>query len=405
MKTLIFKIALLCVSAIVVIGCQSTKIIYKADIEIADNQEFTLNTEATFRLFTELLSLPKPIAYNEEIPESVYEYYPDWTRLKKASGGTALTRNQSLVAWEWKKIYNNAERAYITQDTRLAMYVIDTLSQAADNDALLGTINARTANTQGCWEKGPDGICPFHHSQTAAGFFINSTHAAIYVQSWLKTKPAIKMKIDRWLDTGYQKFVKGVADVCGTGPNGGLYEFMNGKSGVLIYAIYKNDPELFLRYAKKGIAQINQHMDKKGYIFSNSWRGVRALWYHSLGVDGIFGFGELLETQGIVFYDHPLLKDKLRKSYIETLKGSDDPYLFEAKGNRGYNYTTDESKARRGLHQLASALQWIGAWRFPDVGQKYLALYWFDSVIGMNPQIMYADRKEQLEQYIWKKEE
>lgn len=158
----------------------------------------------------------------------------------------------------------------------------------------------------------------------------------------------------------------------------------------------------FFDIPKKGIAQINQHMDKNGYIYSNSWRGVRSLWYHSLGVDGIFGFGELLETQGIDFYNHPLLKDKLRKSYIAALKGSDDPLLFEAKGNRGYNYTKDESKARRHLHQLATSLQWIGAWRYPDVGQKSLPVE-FDKVIGINPMDMYLDRMTQLEQRIWKK--
>jgi hypothetical protein len=129
---------------------------------------------------------------------------------------------------------------------------------------------------------------------------------------------------------------------------------------------------------------------------------VRSIWYHSLGVDSIFGFGELLETQGIVFYNHPLLKDKLRKSYIEALKGSDDPYLFEAKGYRGSNYTKVESKARRFLHQDAGALQWIGAWRYPEVGQRHLS-YKFDAVIGINPKYIYADRKAQLKQRVWEK--
>lgn len=59
----------------------------------------------------------------------------------------------------------------------------------------------------------------------------------------LDTKPAVKTKIDGWLEKGYKKFVKGVADLCGTEPNGGLHEYMNGKSGALIYAIYRNDPD------------------------------------------------------------------------------------------------------------------------------------------------------------------
>lgn len=403
MKTLLFKISFIYALAISVIGCQSTNIINKDGIEITKEQGFSLNTEATFRPFNELPSI-KPPDLSKKVEELYYEYYPDWSTLKKAGGGTALTRTHGKFSREWKRIYEDAMRAYVNNNNRLAMYVIDTLYQAADNDTLLGTINARNAYTMGCWEKGSSGICPFMHSITASEFFINSTHAAILVQSWLKTKPGVKTKIDNWLDRGYKKFVKGVADLNGTGPNGGLYEYMNGKSGVLIYAIYKNDPDLFLRYAQKGIAQINQHMDKNGYIFSNSWRGVRSLWYHSLGVDGVFGFGELLETQGIVFYDHPLLKNKLRKSYIEAMKGSDDPYLFEAKGFKGYNFTADESKGRRHLHQNATALQWIGAWRFPEIGQKYL-IHGFDKVIGINPMDMYSDRKVQLEQRIWKKQE
>lgn len=405
MRTLAIKIAFLSALVIVVIGCQSTKIIYKADKKVTKEQKFSLNPEATFRPFDELRSVPQPAVYNEKIKEWFYEYFPNWSMLKKVGGGTALTRTHGSFTVEWQKIYNNARRAYVTNDTRLAMYVIETLYQASNNDALLDTVNARQAYHMGCWEGGSGAICPFHHSSTASEFFINSAHAAILVKPWLKAKPAIKAKIDTWLDKGYKKFIKGVADLNGTGPNGGLYEYMNGKSGVLMYAIYKNDSELFLRYARKGIAQINQHMDKNGYIFSNSWRGVRSLWYHSLGVDGVFGFGELLETQGIVFYDHPLLKGKLRNSYIQALKGADDPYLFEAKGFKGYNYTTDETKARRFLHQSAAALQWIGAWRFPYVGQKYLPLYKFDTVIGINPKYMYADRKAQLEKRIWKKQE
>jgi hypothetical protein len=413
MKALIIKIAFIGVLAITVISCQSTKIINTAGIEITRSQNFTLNTEATFRPITELRSQPQPYEnypklpewYYEnypKLPEWYYEYYPRWSTLKKADGGTALRRTHDLFTFEWQKIYNNALRAYVTNNARLAMYTIDTLYQAAENDALLDTIGARSAYGMGCWGKGASGSCPFHHSSTASEFFINSAHSAILLQSWLKTKPAVKAKIDKWLDKGYNKFVKGVADLNGTGPNGGLYEYMNGKSGVLIYAIYKNDPELFLKYARKGIAQINQHMDQDGYIFSNSWRGVRSLWYHSLGVDSVFGFGELLETQGIVFYDHPLLKDKLRKSYIEALKGLDDPYLFEAKGYRGYNYTKVESKARRYLHKSASALQWIGAWRYPEVGKRFLPAG-FDTVIGMNPKYMYADRRAQLEQRVWEK--
>jgi len=60
MKTLLFKISFICALSVTVIGCQSTKIINKDGIEITKEQEFTLNTEATFRPFTELPPIKPP---------------------------------------------------------------------------------------------------------------------------------------------------------------------------------------------------------------------------------------------------------------------------------------------------------------------------------------------------------
>jgi hypothetical protein len=238
-----------------------------------------------------------------------------------------------------------------------------------------------------------------HHVQTAAEFFINATHAAVLVQAWLNAQPMKKKKIDVWLDEGFD-YVKGLADLQGTGPNGSLYEYMNGKAGVLVYAIYRDDPKLFLNYAKVGLAQIARHMDDDGYIYNNSWRGSRALWYHSLGLGAVFGFGELLEAQGIRFFDHPLLKDRLRKSYGAALKGSRDWKWFESKGTRGSNFISDADRARRHLHQSASSLQWIGAWRYPDIGQSSLP-GGFDSVSGIWSDCMYADREDLLSKQKW----
>lgn len=104
MKTLIIKIAFICVLIITVIGCQSTKISNTADIEITKSENFTLNTEATFRPIIELRSIPEPAEYSETILESHYEYFPDWSTLKKADGGDALVRAHDRFTWEWKKI-------------------------------------------------------------------------------------------------------------------------------------------------------------------------------------------------------------------------------------------------------------------------------------------------------------
>ena len=60
MNTLILKIAIISVLTISALGCQSTKLVNKAGIEITNEQKFTLNTEATFRPFIELRSIKLP---------------------------------------------------------------------------------------------------------------------------------------------------------------------------------------------------------------------------------------------------------------------------------------------------------------------------------------------------------
>ena len=131
MNTLILKIAIISMLTITALGCQSTKLVNKAGIEITNEQKFTLNIEATFRPFTELPSI-KPPDFSKEVLELYYEYYPDWSTLKKAEGGTALTRTHGKFSREWKRIYEDAMRAYVNNNTRLAMYAIDTLYQAAN---------------------------------------------------------------------------------------------------------------------------------------------------------------------------------------------------------------------------------------------------------------------------------
>jgi hypothetical protein len=394
--TTMLRTLLMVMLSVLVAACQTVSVVDHNNVAISVENGFALGTDATFRPFA-VLRPPanKSSACYKFAPSS---YPQNLSGFEQAEGGTSLTRNHGQFSDIWSSLHQDAVIALTNGGEKFAQPLIDAMVRFAEAGVLLETIDPYTAYRQKCWSSA-GASCPMHHAQTAAEFFINATHAAVLVRAWLNAQPAKKKKIDAWLDQGFD-YVEGLANLQGKGPNGGLYEYMNGKAGVLVYAIYRNDPELFLDYAGSGLAQIAQHMNDDGYIYSNSWRGSRALWYHSLGLGAVFAFGELLEAQGIRFFDHPILKDRLRKSYAAALKGAHDWKWFESKGTRGYNFITDGARARRYLHRSASSLQWIGAWRYPDIGQMSLPES-FDSVSGILPACLYADRKEILKKREW----
>jgi len=175
---LIIKATIIYGLVLLVTGCQSVDVIHLAGLDTNNKQDFVLNTETTFRPFDEIRTLTSAYLYTDEIRDSYYDGFPYWPNLKGAGGGDSLSRNHFTFTSAWKTIISDALRAYVTTNSRLAEKVIETLSQAASHDALLGTISARSAHRQPCWKGGGSSSCPFHHAQTAAEFFIHSIHAA-----------------------------------------------------------------------------------------------------------------------------------------------------------------------------------------------------------------------------------
>ena len=385
-------------------ACQTNLLTQKVDngqiVELKDT-DFILDKDTTFRPLNDLEKeemqsekfCPTNSATVDMFSIKIISDEKLKSEFKSGGGGTSLTRNHDMFSNIWERLGRAAFVARARNDDDIAESVIHQLSRFAEANVLLETEDPPWAFRQKCWQ-GPNSPCPAHHVQTAADFFANAVHISILLRKWLHEYPARKRVIDDWLNEGFD-YVKGTADLQGTGKNGGLYEYMNQHIGVLFYAIYWNDSELFMDYAKHGISLISGLLNDEGYIFNNSYRGSRALWYHSLGLDGVFGFGEMLEAQGIVFFNRPDLKIGLRNAYLAALKGERDWKWFESKGTKGTNFITDAGRARRHLHQLATALTYIGRWRYPDTRVATLPAS-YDKIIGVYPICMYADRSETL---------
>jgi len=371
----------------------------KTDQQISLAQ-FQLDPDATYRPLSEIQSAPAVSNYEvcrTHIAETHVAELQDFVRddlknFNKISGGDSLKTNNAVTNYIVERLVTAATIAQVRNDAEIATDVINILARFARAKALLDTISPETASTMKCW-KSAGSPCPFHHPQLASELFTAVTHTAVLLRKWLNKHPDRQI-IDDWLTAGYS-YMKGVADLMGTGPNKGIYGYMNNKSSVLLYALYRNDPALFLKYSERGIAQILQLVEENGYIDNNSYRGTRKLWYHSLALASIFGFGELLETQGIEFFERPDIKTRLENSYVASLRGALDYSTFD-KGNRGYNYITDEKRGRKHLHQDGTALMFIGGHRFGDVGTlpdaKKFRMSKYDYFNGFQPQCFFADR-------------
>jgi len=387
---------------LLVTACQTNSVTIERNDAVAvkvDTANFVLNSDATYRSLAEIENKNPPgcEVYLISAFTSSMELLPgvDYSAVTD-TGSTSLVRNHSAWTTQSEGLHRSALIARLTKDEKLANKVIDQMVAYSEIEMLMDTIDPYIAHNQKCW-KSAGSSCPFFRPETASHFINAAIQSAIMLREWLEKEPAKKKIIDAWLDDGFI-YVKGVADLMGTGPNGGFNEYANGKSGVLFYAIYKNDPDLFLDYAKRGIADINSKLDDEGLIFNNSFRGSRAVFYHSLGVDAMFTFGEILETQGINFFNHPQLKDRLKQSYAAALKSDEDYKWLEAKGTKGYNFITDDERSRRSFNSDSTAMQYIGSWRYPDLGATSIISERFDDSNGLLPTCMFPDRVEKMRQ-------
>ena len=85
----------------------------------------------------------------------------------------------------------------------------------------------------------------------------------------------------------------------------------NGGIGRLAYAHWTNDIQLAKDEFKKRFNQIDRLTLKDGYYNNNSFRGVRALWYHSMGLDNVLGYIAIAKAWNVEVPEIVLNKAKL----------------------------------------------------------------------------------------------
>ena len=136
----------------------------------------------------------------------------------------------------------------------------------------------------------------------------------------------------------------------------GFYAMANGGLNILAYANWIEDKNLAAKEINLRFQEIDTLFYEDGYINNNSFRGVRAQWYHSYGLNPALAYVFISKQWGAEVPDQ-IMNKLIKASELVNLAILDRKSFlnrkFEGENN---NITTDPSKAIWHTHQHAIAI-------------------------------------------------
>jgi hypothetical protein len=193
--------------------------------------------------------------------------------------------------------------------------------------------------------------CWYHQYEFARGVFSNYMIAALWLKDELNEQEF--EIVDKYIRKMYKKFVQPMelrpADQ-------GIYQMMNGGTSVLVYSSWTNNKELAAQEINFRFKEMDRLIFEDGYINNNSFRGVRAQWYHSYGLDIALGYVYIADLWGAKIPEK--LQNKLVKaSEVANLAITDyDKFASRKFDGPNSNKTTGKNNARKHTHQNALAI-------------------------------------------------
>ena len=231
----------------------------------------------------------------------------DWSE-EHTKNGTSLDSGQAMIGpvKKWKVATHNA---LVNNNEANIQIAIDLAVDLAEANQLYNTINrAELQHKPMCWENSdPNAPCYYHEYQGAMHFFGHYLTNVIKLKSSM-TKAEIAI-IDKYVDGMWKRFMK--PDVWGK-KDSGFYQFANGGMTTLTYAAWTGDKKLAAKEINFRFKELSKLILDDGYINNNSFRGSRAQWYHSLGVQSALGYVYIAKLWGAEV--PPKLQKKLTAS-------------------------------------------------------------------------------------------
>ena len=204
-------------------------------------------------------------------------------------------------------------------------------------------------NKPKCWvNNDPNSPCWFHQYEFARGVFSNYMIAAVWLKSELNDE---EYKIvNRYIIKMYEKFLKPIEF---QEEEAGIYQMANGGTSVLVYSSWINDKNLAANEINFRFKEFNKLIFKDGYINNNSFRGYRAQWYHTYGLNIALGYVYIADLWGAKI-PRSLKKKLINSSKVANLAIKDwDKFRKRKFDGKKSNAISDPLNARKHTHQNA----------------------------------------------------
>ena len=288
--------------------------------------------------------------YTTEYLEGFVGY--DWASDWKKNSNSLNVHHQRITGpiKEFLIATHNAVSSENENDIFLAKEFAIKIAQA---DTLYNSIGYEAVKKKpGCYANGDiNAPCWYHQYSFAREVFGNFIIAAVWLKPFFsETEFEI---VNKYIKKMYVKFIQPAENNI---EERGFYAMANGGLNILAYANWIEDKNLAAKEINLRFQEIDTLFYEDGYINNNSFRGVRAQWYHSYGLNPALAYAFIANLWGAEVPDQ-IMNKLIKASKLVNLAILDrESFLnrnFEGENN---NITTDPSKAIWHTHQHAIAI-------------------------------------------------
>ena len=277
-----------------------------------------------------------------------YDWASDW----KKNSNSLNVHHQRITGpiKEFLIATHNAVSSENENDIFLAKEFAIKIAQA---DTLYNSIGYEAVKKKpGCYANGDiNAPCWYHQYSFAREVFGNFIIAAVWLKPFFsETEFEI---VNKYIKKMYVKFIQPAENNI---EERGFYAMANGGLNILAYANWIEDKNLAAKEINLRFQEIDTLFYEDGYINNNSFRGVRAQWYHSYGLNPALAYVHIAKLWGVEV-PNQIMSKLIKASDLVNLAILDrESFLnrkFEGENN---NITTDPSKAIWHTHQNAMAI-------------------------------------------------
>ena len=273
-----------------------------------------------------------------------YDWHSDHQK-----NSTSLTVKHENITEPIKILMLLAHTALSNKDQYNIKEAKDLLIEIAKADTLYNSIGPKGLKDKPkCWKNGNvNAPCWYHEYEFAKGVFGNYMITAIWLKSELDEKEFTI--VNSYIKKMYKKFLKPKEF---EPSDRGFYQMANAGISTLVYASWTDDKKLAAKEINFRFKEIDSLFYDDGYINNNSFRGVRAQWYHSYGLNPALAYVYIADLWGAKVPD--VIIKKLTNASLVVNLAIKDYETFRAReftGEYNENISEDPKHARKHTHQ------------------------------------------------------